>query len=207
MDKRSICVVVFLALALGGCAARDVVAIPIANNLDTGESTVRPDTTITYAIDGTLGPVLSGGDPLGANGQSETFTLSISSTLSPIHTTHTSATYRVAKGLAVFGVGGSTYKSNGPGTVKYIFPHTGADLMVVSAPARVSGITVSFVVTASLANGSFSPTKIRVHPTLFAPSPQTLHRAHSATGPGSKEKYTAPLVGTTILGLKGTASN
>lgn len=44
------------------------------------------------------------------------------------------------------------------------------------------------------------------HPPPFSPSPQTLTAATTASGPGSKIKYTF-LGSTTVLGLNGTASD
>src|ERR1035438_1293407 len=46
--------------------------------------------TITYTISGTCGPVLSGSDPLGANGESGVVTAVVGTTLAPTTKTKTS---------------------------------------------------------------------------------------------------------------------
>jgi len=70
----------------------------------------------------------------------------------------------------------------------------------------VDGLNGTVVGTASLANGSFAKSVLK-HPVLFKPSPQTLTAAKTASGGGSKVQYSAPLIGKTVLGLSGTASD
>ena len=62
---------------------------------------------ITYTISGTLGPVLSGSDPLGANGESGILTATASTTATPTSKTKTSATYTLPQGSVTVNVGGT----------------------------------------------------------------------------------------------------
>jgi hypothetical protein len=160
---------------------------------------------IVYTVTGTLGPVLSGSDPLGANGQSGTLTAAIGQGAVPKSTTSTSATYQVPQGAVQVIIGGTTYTTSGAATLVYKFPSTGPSALVVSAKVKVLGITGTVVGTATLAKGSFT-TAVKTHPTKFKPSPQTLKAATKAGGLGSQVKYSA-LGSTTVLGLNGSASN
>ncbi len=161
---------------------------------------------ITYTISGTLGPVLSGSDPLGANGETGVLTIVVNQALTPTSTTATSATYTLPAGSITVVIGGTTYGTTGNPTIKYNVPASGPDSIVVNATVNVSGIPGTVVGTAYLAHGSFSKAVFK-HPIKFTPTPQTLKPAATAGGPGSQVKYTVPLLGTTVLGLSGTASN
>lgn len=159
--------------------------------------------TITYTLSGTLGPVLSGSDYLGANGQSGVLTAKASTTLVPTSHTATSATYKLPAGAITVVIGGTTYATTGTSTLKYTFPAAGPDTMVITTAISVGGLSGTVVGTASLAKGSFTVTR---HPQRFKPSPQTLTAATKAGGPGSQVKYSS-ILGTAVLGLSGTASN
>ncbi len=161
---------------------------------------------ITYNISGTLAPVLSGSDPLGANGETGVLTAVVSSTLVPTSKTQTSATYTLPVGAISVVIGGTTYGTTGTSTLKYSFPPAGPDTMVFTASIMVDGLKGTVVGTASLAKGSFKGA-VTKHPTKFTPSPQTLTAATKAGGPGSQIKYSNALLGSTVLGLAGTASN
>lgn len=164
---------------------------------------------ITYSINGTLGPILSGSDPLGANGESGVITIVASSTLPPTKTTKTSATYTLPAGSITVVIDGTTYGTTGTSTLEYTFPAAGPDKMVITTKISVSltaKITGTVVGTVSLAKGSFKKAAILKHPTKFAPSPQTLTAATTSGGAGSQVKYTA-LGSSTVLGFGGTASN
>jgi hypothetical protein len=163
--------------------------------------------SITYTINGTLGPVLSGSDPLGANGQSGMLTIVASTSLNPTSTGVTSATYTLPAGAITVVVGGTTYKTTGSSTLKYNVPLLGANTMVVTATVTVQGTRGTVVGTASLAKGSFILKQVQRHPAKFVPSPQTLTASTRAGGGGSQVKYTVPILGSTVLGLSGTASN
>jgi hypothetical protein len=161
---------------------------------------------IVYTISGTLGPVLSGSDLLGGNGQTGTLTATVSTSLTPTSKTRTSATYTLPVGAITVVIGGTTYSTTGTATLKYTFPAAGPDTLVITTKVSISGIMGTVTGTASLAKGSFTGA-VTKHPTKFKPSPQTLTAAATAGGPGSQVKYSAPLIGTTVLGLSGTASN
>ena len=96
-------------------------------------SAAVPDATLTIAITGTLGPVLAGSDPLGANGESGTITIMIRESASPTSTTATSATYRVPAGGVVAVIGGTTYPSTSPSNMKITFPAAGPDVITVTS--------------------------------------------------------------------------
>jgi hypothetical protein len=160
--------------------------------------------TITYTISGTCGPVLSGSDPLGANGESGVVTAVVGSTLIPTTKTKTSATYTLPTGAITVVLGANTYPAS-TSTLKYTFPAAGPDTMVFTATISVDHIKGTVVGTASMANGSFKAA-VTKHPAKFKPSPQTLTAAITAGGAGTQIKYTA-LGSSTVLGLAGTASN
>ena len=161
---------------------------------------------IVYTINGTLGPVLSGSDPLGGNGQSGTLTATVNTSLTPKSKTATSATYTLPAGAITVVIGGTTYSTTGTATLKYAFPAAGPDTLVITTEVFIEGITGTVTGTASLTKGSFT-SAVKRHPTKFTPSPQALTAATTAGGPGSQVKYSVPFVGTTVLGLSGTASN
>lgn len=161
--------------------------------------------SITYTISGAVGPVLSGGDPLGAAGKAGSVTAVVGSTLKPMSHTKTSATYKLPAGAVTVHLGGQNISAK-TSTVKYTFPPAGPDTMVITATGTVEGISGTVVGTVSLAKGSFTHL-VTKHPQKFTPSPQNLTAATSAGGPGSQIKYSAAIVGTTVLGLSGTASN
>jgi len=162
--------------------------------------------SITYNITGTLGPILSGSDPLRANGKTGTITIVVGEALKPKKHTATSATYTLPAGAITVNIGGTTYGTTGTSTLVYSIPAAGPDTMVVTATVIVDDIFTGTVVgTASLAKGSFTSAILK-HPQAFKPSPQTLTAATTATGAGSKVKYTA-LGSSTVLGLSGSASD
>ena len=162
--------------------------------------------TVTYTISGTLGPVLSGTDPVGANGKSGTLIATVSTSLIPISHTATSATYRLPAGAVTVVIGTTTYASTGPSFLKYIVPAIGRDRLIMSSQITQAGITGTVTGTVSLRKGSFTSAVLK-HPTKFTPSPQAVTAATVAGGPGSQVKYTLSVFGTTVLGLSGTASN
>src|SRR5579862_8712161 len=57
------------------------------------ESATGPDDSIVYTFNGTFGPIISGTDPLGFNGQKFTTTATVSTKIKPLKTTTASATY------------------------------------------------------------------------------------------------------------------
>jgi hypothetical protein len=166
---------------------------------------VAPDTTLTINITGTVGPILSGSDPLGANGGSGALTVVASESLSPTSTTANSATYTLPPGAITGTVGGTTFTTTTASKMRVVLPSQGPDTVILMASVKEFGVTVTVIGTVALRHGSF-PSSVLVHPTTFSPSPQTLTAATSATGPGSKIKYTL-LGNSTVLGFSGTASD
>ena len=160
---------------------------------------------ITYTISGGLGPVLSGSDPAGANGQSAVLTAAVNAALRPESHTAATATYTLPAGALKLKCFGGSFVTTRTSTLKYTFPAAGLDQMVLTATFLLADTTFPVVLAASLANGSFT-TAVKTHPQKFTPTPQTLAPAKSASGAGSEFKYTLFGNGTT-LGVGGTASN
>jgi hypothetical protein len=176
-------------------AALAVVVLPAAGAL----AQDAPSATLTLVIDGTAGPVLKGSDPLGVNGQSATITGMVSESLKSKKHTKTSATYKIPAGAITVVVGGNSYQTTSPSTMKIKLGKSADTLTFVSAVTE-EGITVDITAVASLAAGSWTDAVLS-HPALFAPSPQTL------SSPSSTIKYSAAGFGSTTLGVSGTASN
>jgi hypothetical protein len=157
--------------------------------------------TLTVVIKGKVGPVLSGPDPLGINGQSGQLTLKASESLKPIaHTTH-SATYKLPAGAITVTAGSYKFTTKSSSKLTFALGST-ADVLTIAASGP-DGLMVTD--TSYLKSGSWT-TAVLQHPGVFKPSPQKLTPAHKANGPGSKLEYI--IFGeTTILGFTGTASN
>src|SRR5579864_4955414 len=78
-------------------------------------STPAPTTsTLTITIKGTIGPILSGSDPLGFDGQSGTVTVLASESLSPTSHTTTSATYTLPAGAIKVSEGTNKFTTKSP---------------------------------------------------------------------------------------------
>jgi len=162
---------------------------------------VTPDITLTMAIQGTLGPLLSGPDPKGINGKTGNLTIKISESATPVSTTSDSATYLVPAGGITEVIGTNSFTTTAPGKMK-IRLTSSADILTVSFHSKGDTITTMWVF---LAPGSWN-TAVLINPLPFSPSPQTLTAATTAGGPGTKVKYRYR--GTvTFLGLNGSASN
>jgi hypothetical protein len=127
-------------------------------------------------------------------------------TLTPTSKTKTSATYTLPAGAITVSIGGTVYGTTGTSTLKYTLPAAGPDTIVITGTISVDGLKGTVVGTASLAKGSFTKAALK-HPTKFQPASQTLTPATTAGGPGSQVKYSNALLGSTVLGLSGTASN
>lgn len=160
---------------------------------------VRPAATLAIVIDGTAGPILQGSDPLGLNGKSATITVLASELINPRKHTKTSATYKIPAGAITLVFNGSSYQTNAPSKMTVKLGSKADTLILVSAVTK-DGITVMFTDTTSLAPGSWTSAVLQ-HPLPFAPSPQTL------ASPTSKLKYSGSFLGTTVVGISGTASN
>jgi hypothetical protein len=166
-----------------------------------------PDATtaLSITITGTIGAVLSGSDPLKASGESGTIDVVASESLSPYKTTSTSATYVLPPGAVTVTIGNTTYKTTSSSEMTIDIPASGRDYLILTAKVTELNITITVTGTASLKADSYSASAL-THPTTFTPSPQSLPPATSATGGGSKIKYTV-FGSTTVLALSGTASN
>jgi hypothetical protein len=171
----------------------------------TGSSLENPGaaTTVTYSLNGTMGPILAGTDPLGLNGQSASVTVKANAALKPVKHTATSATYKLPKG-AISGQAGSDK-----------FTTTTPSQMVIVAGKR-SSLTLAFTVSSSgqkivvkdvtdLAANSFTRAALK-HPTAFSPSPQNVTAAQKKGGPGCQFYYLVE-GNRTDLGFGGTASS
>ena len=163
-----------------------------------------PDTTLTINIGGTMGAILSGPDRLGASGEAGALKMVASESLTPTKTTGTSATYTLPPGAITVTVGGTTVTTTSASTLKIAIPAQGKDNVVLTASAKVLGISLQVTFTAALRSGSF-PSSALINPTTFHPTPQALTAATSATGPGSKVSYKF-LGATTVLGFSGATS-
>ena len=160
--------------------------------------------TLTITINGTLGPILSGSDPIGADGQSGTVTIMASESLSPTKHSKTSATYTLPAGAITAIVGGQTFTSGSPAKMTIKLAKK-ADTLTLTFASSIDGFSFTITDTTTLETGSWT-TAVLEHPEVFAPSPQTLTAAKSATGPGSKFEYTFEGAAT-VLGVDGTASS
>ena len=154
--------------------------------------------SFTITLAGTLGPVLSGSDPAGLDGQSATVAVTVKSTLNPYRTRANSADYHIAPGDVTVTVNNTKYTSTSRSAMIVKLGST-ADLLSFKATLTIDGFRVTVLDTSTLQSGSWTTAALQ-HPQLFSPSPQNL------TEPASTFTYTV-LGGTTALGVTGTASN
>ena len=156
---------------------------------------------LTITIKGTLGPVLSGGDPLGADGKAGKLNIKASESLNPTKHTSDSATYTLPAGAVTVTVGSQKFQTSSKSTMTVKLTST-ADILTLKATGpdnlQVTGL-------AYLQSGSWTNAVLK-HPATFTPSPQKLTAAKTANGPGSKVSYTI-FGSTTVLGLNGNASS
>jgi len=166
------------------------------------EVAVNPAThTLTITLKGTIGPILSGSDPLGLDGKSGTVKILASESLSPTKHTATSATYMLPAGAIKVTAGSYKFSTTSPSKMIINLTSTADTLtLVVAGPEGLMVTDTTF-----LKNGSWT-TAVLKHPGVFKPSPQTLTPAKTASGPGCKIKYVIDSL-TTVLGFKGSASN
>jgi hypothetical protein len=168
----------------------------------THNSSAAPSThTLTITLKGKLGPILSGSDPLGLNGQSGKITVMASESLSPTKHTSTSATYTLPAGAITVTAGTNHFTTTSPSKMIINLLSTADTLtLMVAGPNGLMATDTTFLKAGSWTNG------VLKHPTVFKPSPQKLTSAKSASGPGCKVKYTI-LGSTTVLGFHGTGSS
>jgi hypothetical protein len=174
-----------------------------SDNNDNEDTIVHSTTrTLEITIKFTLGPLLSGADPGGADGKSGKVTILASESLSPTNHASNSATYTLPAGAIKVNVEGRTFTTTSPSkmTIKL---GSMADTLTLIFTANVHG-AVTLTSTTFLESGSWTAAVLK-HPEVFKPSPQKLTAAESATEPGSKLQYLYD--GKTVLGLSGSASN
>jgi hypothetical protein len=158
--------------------------------------------TLTISIKGTLGPILSGSDPLGLDGKSGTVTVLASESLSPTTHTATSATYTLPPGAITVTAGTNKFTTKSPSKMIIKLAST-ADTLTFIVTDTKNGLVVTD--TNFLKAGSWT-TAVLKHPGVFKPSPQALKSATTAGGPDCKVKYT--IFGlTTVLGFHGMGSS
>ncbi len=189
----SISTLIFIAVSLSGSQL-------LAQSTESKSFGQPASKTLTIVVKGTLGPILSGQDPLGADGQGGKLTVKASESLSPQKHTSNSATYRLPAGAMTVTFGSNHFQTTSPSTMTVKLTST-ADVLtlVASGPDKIE-----VTGTAYLKTGSWT-TAVLKHPTVFKPSPQTLKSAKTASGPGSKVKYTF-FGSPTVLGLTGNAT-
>jgi hypothetical protein len=157
--------------------------------------------TLTITLKGTLGPILSGSDPLGLNKQSGMITVMASESLKPTKHTATSATYSLPAGAITVKTTSQQFTTTSPSKmIIHLTSKADTLTLIVAGPQGLTATDTTFLKT-----GSWT-TAVLMHPTVFKPSPQKLTSAKSASGPGCKVKYT--IFGTTsVLGFHGTGSS
>jgi hypothetical protein len=159
---------------------------------------LSPGKTLTIVFDGTLGPILSGSDPAGLNGQSATVTVTVKESPDPYKTTTKSASYHIPAGAITLSVNGTDYTSTSRSSMIVKLGRK-ADLLTLKSNVTVLGHQVSVLDTSALQAGSWTSGVLQ-HPALFSPSPQDLSEPSST--------FTYSVFGeTTVLGVTGTASN
>src|SRR5579862_7528108 len=94
-------------------AAAYVAAVFLACHGTSDAKDVRhaPTGTLTVTLDGTLGPILSGSDPAGLDGDSATVTVTVKESLNPYKTSAHSASYHIPAGDITVAVNGTNYTS------------------------------------------------------------------------------------------------
>jgi len=158
--------------------------------------------TLTISIKGTLGPILSGSDPLSLDGKSGTVRILASESLSPTTHTATSATYTLPPGAITVTAGTNKFTTKSPSKMIIKLTST-ADILTLIVTDTKNGLVVTD--TNFLKAGSWTSAVLK-HPGVFKPSPQKLTSATSATGPGCKVKYTI-FGSTSVLGFHGTGAS
>jgi hypothetical protein len=156
--------------------------------------------TLTITIKGTIGPILSGPDPLGLDGKEGSLKLVASESLSPTKHSSTSATYSLPAGAITASAGKKGLSTKTPSTMSISLTKSADILTVIFA-----GKHATFTDTTFLKSDSWT-TAVLKHPGVFTPSPQDVTSATTADGPGCRVLYTVDGT-TTVLGFSGTASN
>jgi hypothetical protein len=188
-------------------AAWVIVAVLVLGCLSLAQSNDAADVgllattkTLTITIKGTIGPILSGSDPLGLDGKEGSLKLVASESLSPTKHTSTSATYTLPAGAITASGGNKTLSTKTPSKMSISLTKSADILTVIFA-----GKHATFTDTTFLKPDSWM-TAVLKHPGVFTPSPQDVTSAMRADGPGCQVLYTVDGT-TTVLGFSGAASN
>jgi len=161
--------------------------------------------TITYSLNGTLGPNLNNGaDCLGLDNQSAVATAAVSSTAKPTSTTKNSATYTLPAGAVTATAGGLNFVSTSPWKMVYKLTSTGDSLTLSGIGPLSSTVTAN----SALVVDSFPKTVLGStgHPAPLGKS----HSPQNLTSPASFLSYSDASLQcptTTKLGFTGTASS
>jgi hypothetical protein len=196
MPSKTLCKLLLTLTAVFALGSR----LP-AQSTDSNGYGRPPAKTLTITVKGTLGPILSGSDPLGLNGENGSLAVKVSESLSPKKHTSNSATYTLPAGAITLTFGSEKFKTTSSSTM-IVKLTSAADTLTLSAvgPDSIKVTSVAYLKTGSWTNA------VLKHPTTFTPSPQKLTAAKSDNGPGSKVTYVFA-GSTTVLGLSGTASS
>jgi PEP-CTERM motif len=180
-------------------------------------------TIMDFDGSGTLGPIIGGTDcptattkgcdPLGVNGEPFTFTGTIDESLSPNPIASCPAGVSVCYTIPAGDLGGQIgnakpFTTTTASTLSLTIPGGSADdIMEIDFEAQADSPVTAIL---ELAPNSFNLSAL-LNPEPFSPSPQTLSAASSAppTIDGSSVTYceiNCALLGSTVLGLTGTAS-
>src|SRR5579863_7342094 len=148
---------VFAAVIVLGCTVWAQTA-----EIDTA---VAPAThTLTITVKGTIGPLLSGSDPLGLDGKTGTVKIMASESLSPTKHTATSATYTLPAGAITVIAGSNHFTTTSPSKmIINLLSSADTFTLVVAGP---DGLMVTL--TTYLKTGSWT-TAVLKHPTVFKP--------------------------------------
>jgi hypothetical protein len=189
---------VFRIFRASALIAGSILATSGTAGAQSGDRALPPTATLTIVLDATLGPVLSGSDPAGLDGDSATITLTVSESLTPYKVTAKSASYHIPAKDIVLSVNGNDYSPSSRSSLIINLGKT-ADTMTLKGKVKFGFISANISDISSLAAGSWSKT-IRQHLVTFSPSPQNLSE------PSSQLSYTAEGQETT-LGVTGMAAN
>jgi len=161
-----------------------------------GNGCVNNPACIVYSFNGVLGPVQSGTDPLGLEGQTFLLTASISPTEKPVRTWKTSSDFGFGPDVWIFINGGNPLSNLGiwklSVTVGSSYDKVGFSGNYTGGPYK--GVIMG--ITGYIEAGSWPTGSLR-HPMRFSPSPQNV------IPPLSVLHYTPPDGAATVLGFTG----
>ncbi len=166
-----------------------------------GSVAQKKSKTLKITIKGKIGPILSGSDPLGLDGEKGSVEVVASESLSPTSQSGSSVTYTLPAGAITVKSGKEEFKTDSPSTMTIDLTDSADVLTLIAAgPDGLMVTSTTYLEADSWTTGVFT------HPETFTPSPQDLTSASSAGGPGCQIEYVIEGI-TTVLGFSGTASN